>query len=102
MVDAWGVRKGMTITATKIVEVPTVEIKQKKTVTGQAAPTPPPADIPVLVAEGSEEQVPSPAGAAAPEAASGLSTTWLIGLLVLLVLAAVTGWYVIRKRRSRS
>ncbi len=102
MVDAWGVRKGMTITATKIVEEPAVEVTQKKTLTGEAAPTPPPADVPVLVAEGSEEQVPTPAAAVAPETASGLSTTWVIGLLVLLVLAAVTGWYVIQKRRSRS
>ena len=112
MVDAWGVRKGMTITATKIVEVPTVEITQKKTVTGEAAPvvvappqpTPPPADVPILVAEGNEEPVPTPAvaPAAAPEAASSWSTTWLIGLLCLLVLAAVIVWNVIRKSRSRS
>ena len=104
MVDAWGVRKGMIITVTKIVEEPAVEVAQKKTLTGEAAPTPPPADVPVLVAEGGEEQVPTPAAATAaePEAASSWSTTWLVGLLVLLVIAAVTGWYVVRKRSSRS
>ena len=37
MVDAWGVRKGMTITATKIVEQPLVETTQEKTVTGDCA-----------------------------------------------------------------
>jgi hypothetical protein len=103
MVDAWGVRKGMIITATKIVEQPAVEVTEKKTVTGEA----PPADVPILVAEGGEEAVPAPAAepatapAAAPEAASGLPT-WLIWLLVLLVLAAVIWWYVTRKNRSRA
>ena len=105
MVDAWGVRKGMIITATKIVEQPAVEVTQEKTVTG-TAPSPP-AGVPILVAEGSEEAVPTPtaepatAPAAAPEAASGLPT-WLIWLLVLLVLAAIIWWYVNRKNRSGS
>jgi hypothetical protein len=107
MVDAWGVRKGMIITATKIVEQPAVEVTQEKTVTGTVPVTPPPAGVAILVAEGSEEAVPTPAAeratapAAAPEAASGLPT-WLIWLLVLLVLAAIIWWYVNRKRRSRS
>ena len=102
MVDAWGVRKGMIITATKIVEQPATEVKQEKTVTGTA---PPPAGVPILVAVGSEEAVPTPAEAplaAAPEATSGLSTTGLIGLLCLLVVVAVIGWYVFRKSRSRA
>ena len=98
MVDAWGVRKGMIITATKIVEEPTVEVTQKQTVTGEA----PPAGVPVLVAVGSEEAVPAAAEpAAAPEAASGLPS-WLIWLLVLLVLAVVIWWYVTRKNRLRA
>ena len=99
MVDAWGVRKGMIITATEIVEEPTVEVTQKKTVTGEAARSP---DVPILVAVGSEEAVPAPAEAPAPEAASGLSTTGMIGLLCLVVVAAVIVWYVVRKRRSHS
>ena len=103
MVDAWGVRKGMIITATKIVEQPATEVTQEKTVTGTA---PPPAGVPILVAEGSEEAVPAAeaapaAPAAAPEATSGLST-WLTWLLVLLVLAAIIWWYVNRKKRSGS
>ena len=104
MVDAFAVRKGMIITATKITEQPAVEVTQTKTVTGVAAP---PADVPVLVAVGSEEAVPAPAAepaaapAAAPEAASGLPT-WLIWLLVLLVLAAIIWWYMSRKNRSGS
>ena len=105
MLDAFAIRKGMLITATKITEEPAVEVTQTKTVTGVAAPTPPPADAPVLVAVGSEEAVPTPAAepapapAAAPEAASGLPT-WLVWLLVLLVLGAIIWWYVRRKNRS--
>jgi len=117
MVDAFGVRKGMIITATKITEVPAVEVTKKKTVTGEAAPapavaaspqpTPPSADVPILVAVGSEEPAPTPAAepaaapAAAPEAASGVPS-WLIWVLVLLVLAAVIWWFMSRKNRSGS
>ncbi len=102
MVDAFAVRKGMIITATKITEQPAVEVTQSKTVTGQAAP---PADVPILVAEGSEEAVPAAAAepatapAPAPEAASGLPT-WVIWLLVLVVLAVIVWWFMSRKNRS--
>ena len=53
-------RKGMIITATKIVEQPATEVTQKKTVTGEAPPIAAEV-VPVLVAEGSEEAVPAPA-----------------------------------------
>ena len=122
MVDAWGVRKGMTITATKIVEEPAVVATQEKTVTGEAAPATseaapaageaapvtgeaaPAADVPILVAEGNEQAVPAPAEAPAeaPEATHGLSTTAMIGLLCLVGVVAVIGWYLFRKSRSRS
>jgi hypothetical protein len=105
----------MTITATKIVEEPTVVVTRKKTMTGEAAPATgevglvtgvaaPAADVPVLVAQGNEEAAPAPAEAPAeaPEATHGLSTTAMIGLLCLLGLAAVIGWYLFRKSRSRS
>ena len=126
MVDAFGVRKGMTVTATKIVEEPAVVVTQQKTVTGRAAPkvaevqpTPPP-DVPILIAEGREVPVPTattepgatpaagtePASgtepAAAPEAVSHFSTMWLIVLLALLVLAGAIGWSVVKKNRVRS
>jgi hypothetical protein len=114
MVDAFAIRKGMNITATKITEQPAVEVTQTKAVTGAAAPTvaaspqptPPPANVPILVAEGGEEAVPVPAAepaaappAAAPEASSGLPS-WLIWLVVLVVLAAIIWWYMSRKNRS--
>ena len=128
MVDAWGVRKGMTVTATKIVEEPTSVVRQGKTVTGQAAPKvelqeTPPADLPLLIAEGGEVPAPAagatgPAGApegatapaapglpaepaAAPEAASRSSMIWLIVFLGLVVLGVI-GWMVVRKNRLRS
>jgi hypothetical protein len=119
MLDAWGVRKGMTVTATKIVQEPAVVMTQEKTVTGQAAPkvaaeiqpTPPP-DVPILIAQGSEVPVPAPTAtaepaaatesAAVPETASHSSTMWLIVLLGLLVLAGAIGWNVVKKNRLRS
>jgi hypothetical protein len=130
MVDAFALKKGMNVTATKIVEVPTVQVTHTKTVTGEAAPKiavqpTPPADVPILIAESTPAPVttpqpapaeappPTPAPATAetpapataetpaPVAASPASMTWKIVLLVLLVLAAI-GWIVLRKRRSRT
>jgi hypothetical protein len=70
MVDAFGLRKGMVVTATKIVEVPVSVLSQQKSVSG-AMPTPPPAppaDTPLLIAE-------SEAAPAATEAPAGGATT---------------------------
>ena len=52
MVDAFGLKKGMNVTATKIVEVPETVVAQQKSVTGTmpTPPTPPPADAPILIA----------------------------------------------------
>jgi hypothetical protein len=122
MVDAFALKKGMNVTATKIVEVPIVEVTQTKTVTGEAAPKvaaaapppTPPAGVPILVAESTPAAATTPPPVAAPatapataetpapEAASPASMTWKIGLLVLVVLALAIGWIVFRKRRSRT
>ena len=54
MVDAFGLKKGMVVTATKIVEVPVSVVSQQKSVSG-LMPTPPPAlpaDTPLLIAKG--------------------------------------------------
>ncbi|MGA7409889.1 MAG: hypothetical protein WBW33_05350 [Bryobacteraceae bacterium] len=121
MVDAFALKKDMNVTATRIVEEPTVEVTQTKTVTGEAAPKvavaappTPPAGVPILVAESTPApattpqpataETPAPAAAEtpAPEAASPAWMTWKIGLLVLLVLAAAIGWIAFRKRRSRT
>jgi len=51
MVDAWGLKKGMTISATKVVETPVDVVTQTRSVTGEMppAPPPPPATMPILV-----------------------------------------------------
>jgi hypothetical protein len=69
MVDAFGLRKGMVVTATKIVEVPVSVISQQKSVSG-TMPTPPPAppaDTALLIAEGKPTAAP-PETAEAPAA----------------------------------
>jgi len=50
--DAWGLKKGMTVTATKITEEPMTVVEHKQQVTGAMPPPPlPPAtDLPILVA----------------------------------------------------
>ena len=69
MTDAWGLKKGMTITATKIVEVPETAVTQKKILAGQMPPPPPPApDQPVLIAVLVPVPAPTAAPAPAPEA----------------------------------
>jgi hypothetical protein len=48
MVDAWGLKPGMKISATKITETPETVVSQKTKVTG-TMPPPPPANIPILI-----------------------------------------------------
>jgi hypothetical protein len=100
MVDAWGLRKGMTISATKIVEVPVTDIALTRTITGEmpAPPPPPPADVPILVAEETAPpvEVAQAAPAQLPKTASPLP---LIGLLGLLSLASSLGLREARKNR---
>jgi LPXTG-motif cell wall-anchored protein len=97
MTDAFGLRKGMTINATKIVEVPETVVTQKKLLAGQMPPPPPPPpDQPVLIAVLVPVPVPAAAPAPAPEApAPSLPKTGsslpLIGLLGLLLMGASFG-----------
>jgi hypothetical protein len=53
MVDAWGLKPGMNITATKVVEFSTMEVEQQRKLTGSMPPPPPspPANAPILVAK---------------------------------------------------
>jgi LPXTG-motif cell wall-anchored protein len=94
-VDAFGLRKGMVVTATKIVEVPETLVAQQKKVTGTMPPPPtaPPADAPMLIA--TSEPAPPPASAPAstqaaatpekklPKTGSNLPLVGLIGLLLI-------------------
>ncbi len=97
MVDAWGLKKGMTVNATKVVESPTVVVAQKAKLTGEMPPPPPPppADVPILVVE--EVAVPVQVAQAAPQLPKTGSTLPLIGLLGLLCLASSVGLRTVRK-----
>jgi LPXTG-motif cell wall-anchored protein len=94
MTNAWGLKKGMQISATKVVEVPVTEVSQSKTVTGEMPPPPPapPANVAILVVE--QEAVAPPVQAAEatspalPQTGSDLP---LIGLLGALLIAASLG-----------
>jgi RNase P/RNase MRP subunit p29 len=100
-VDAFGLRKGMVVTATKIVEVPEIVVSQSKYVSG-TMPTPPqapPADVPLLIAK--EEPTPAPsavATAAAPQKTlpKTASQLPLVGLLGFLLISASLGVKLLR------
>jgi LPXTG-motif cell wall-anchored protein len=94
IVDAFGLRKGMNVKATKIVEVPETKIAKQRSVTGTmpAPPTPPPADAPILIA--TKEPVagaPTTTAKAAPAPAKLPKTgsEWpLVGILGLAFMSA--------------
>jgi hypothetical protein len=92
MVDAFALKKGMVVNATKIVEVPETVISEQRKVTGTMPPPPPapPADVPILVATAepapASTAVPeasSPAPAKLPKTASDLPLVGLVGLLCI-------------------
>jgi len=93
--DAWGLKKGMTISATKVVEVPEEEISQQRSVTGTAPPPPPApaADEPILIAVAAPAPAAEEAPASLPATGSPLP---LIGLLGVLSLFSGLGLKVIR------
>jgi len=92
-VDAFGLKKGMIVTATKIVEVPEVVVSQQKHVIGTmpAPPSAPPADVPILIARAEPTTAPEAAEASAapaptktlPKTGSELPLLVLLGLLCL-------------------
>jgi len=92
MVDAWGLKKGMRVSATKVVEVPATEIDKQVKLTGKLPPPPPPPppDAPILVVE--EVAVPVEVAAApAPALPKTGGPLPLIGLLGFLSLASSLG-----------
>lgn len=105
MTDAWGLKKGMIVKATKVVEQPETVVEQQARLTGKMPPPPPapPADQPILVAvlvpvpaPEVEEASAAPAPAM-PETGSNLP---LIGLVGLMLLASSVGVRVFRKVRQ--
>ena len=129
MVDAFALRKGMKVSATKIVEVPTVVSSEQQSVTGKTPPAPqkgeapaaaptevatqpqpvtgtippsPPPDAPLLVAEGKPTPVPAETEQpAAPAAPTPEKSHYLlwVGLAVLLVVILIV---VVRMRSKPS
>ena len=96
--DAFGLKKGMTVSATKVVEVPETVVAQQRKVTGTMPPPPPtpPADAPILFVVMERPAAPAATPAAAPEVAQAQpaptslpktgSLAPLIGLLGLVSL----------------
>ncbi len=102
MVDAWGLKKGMEVSATKVVEVPVTDVAMNRSVTGEmpTPPPPPPADVPILVVATEEVPVPVEVAHAAPrELPKTGSPLPLIGLLGLLSVASSFGLRTARKSR---
>ena len=100
MVDAWGLKKGMKVSATKVVEEPVTVVEQRAKTTGvmPPAPPPPPADAPVIVfvaVAPAPTTVAEAAPAALPKTGSSLP---LIGFLGLLSLASAFGLKVVRTK----
>jgi hypothetical protein len=98
-VDAFGLRKGMVVTATKIVEVPETVVSQQKHVSGTmpASPQAPPADVPILIAKGEPTRATVETAAASekklPTTASDLP---LVGLLGMVFIAGSLGVKLLR------
>jgi LPXTG-motif cell wall-anchored protein len=99
MVDAWGLKKGMKISATKVVEAPVQVVAEDRRVTGTAPPPPPPPDVPILVVEEAPAAPAEVAQAAPAELPKTGSELPLIGLLGLLTLASSLGLRTARKSR---
>jgi LPXTG-motif cell wall-anchored protein len=99
-VDAFGLKKGMVVTATKIVEVPEIHVSHEKYVSGTmpaAAPPPaPPADVPILIVSSPAETAPTTAVAQLlPKTGSDMP---LVGLLGLLLVSASLGVKLLRPK----
>jgi hypothetical protein len=94
MVDAWGLKKGMTVSATKVTEVPETVVEQQKAFTGTAPPPDQPADLPILVLVVLPIEAPAPDPVpvqtavvtqdALPKTASQLPLIGMLGVLALL------------------
>jgi len=101
--DAWGLKKGMVISATQVVEQPVEVVAKQQQVTGSMPPPPPPPppDQPILIAVMVPVPAPAPAAPAAAPAAlpkTGSSLP-LIGLLGMLSLLCAGGLRLFRSAR---
>jgi len=111
MVDAFHLKKGMLISATKVTEVPETVVAHERKVTGTMPPpppSPPPADAPVLLVETTHvtpppvEQTQTAAVEPAPQELPKTGTEMpLIGLIGLAALAAAGGMRLMSARLFR-
>ena len=99
--DAFGLKKGMKISATRIVEEPMTVAEHQQQVTGKMPPPPPapPADVPVLIVmaipvRAPASEMPAAAPAELPKTGSELP---LIGLLGLACLSVSFGLKLVRR-----
>jgi hypothetical protein len=105
MVDAWGLKKGMKVTATKVVEETVNEVEQARKLTGQMPPPPPPppAETPILIVMAAPQTpapsaTPATAEAATPQALPKTGSALpLIGVMGLSSLLFAFGLRQIRK-----
>ena len=92
--DAWGLKKGMNVTATKIVETPFTSVSQHTQVTGtipatgtvliaKGAPTPAPGAAGSTTAGTTAEGTTTTASAKLPKTATGLPLVGILGLLLV-------------------
>jgi hypothetical protein len=110
-VDAFGLKKGMNVSVTRVTEVPETVQTQQAVLTGKLPPPPPPpADAPILVAVAAPKPVPAAAAAAeaaptAEAAPASLPKTGsllpLIGLAGVLMLAMGLSLRVLGLGRNR-
>jgi len=102
--DAFGLKKGMIVSATKVVEEPVTQVEHEAKLSGKMPPPPPPppADVPILVAVIAPAPAPAPAAAPAPapelpKTGSDLPLTALFGFLLI---AGAGGIRLFRKVRA--
>lgn len=85
--DAWGLRKGMKVSGSRVVEEPITEVEQQARITGHMPPPPPApaAGQPIFVATSEPTPAPVPqqevAAATLPKTGSALPLFALLGLL---------------------
>lgn len=103
--DAWGLKKGMKVSATKVTEAPETVVEQQRAVSGtMPPPQDPPADLPILVVvlvamDAAPEPAPVQTAAVAPNALpKTASPVPLIGILGMLALVSGVGLRAIRVR----
>ena len=103
--DAWGLKKGMNVSATRVTEVPETVVTQQIKRTGTAPPPPPapPAGVPILVVVAVPVAAPAEAAEPAPTALPKTAGyVPLIGLLGALFCAVSLMAMAIRTIASRS